>query len=219
MTAIHTFTALGALMLATSFANAQTKTIAIDGSSTVFPVTEAVAEEFQKENKGQVRVTVGISGTGGGFKKFCRGETDISNASRPILKAEMEDCKKNGIEFIELPVAFDALTVAVNPKNNLGECMTVAELKKIWEPDAQGKITKWSDVESGVARTRNQAVRRRHRLGHVRLLHRGDQRQGQGQPRRLHGQRGRQRPRPGHRGRPNALGYFPRLLRAARQAR
>jgi phosphate transport system substrate-binding protein len=82
-----------------------------------FPVTEAVAEDFQKAKKGRVRVTVGISGTGGGFKKFCRGETDISDASRPILKKEMEDCAKAGIKYVELPVAFDALTVVVNPKN------------------------------------------------------------------------------------------------------
>jgi phosphate transport system substrate-binding protein len=136
-----------ALLLAVGAASAQTKTIAIDGSSTVFPVSEALAEEFQKSTKGQVRVTVGISGTGGGFKKFCRGETDISNGSRPILKAEIEECKKNGIEFIELPIAFDALTVAVSPKNNfVGTCITVADLKKIWEPAAQGKVMNWSDV-------------------------------------------------------------------------
>src|SRR5688572_24751843 len=123
---------------------AQTKTVTIDGSSTVFPVSEAIAEEFQKLTKGQVRVTVGISGTGGGFKKFCRGETDISNGSRPILKAEIEDCKKAGIQFIELPLAFDALTVAVSPKNTfIGECITVAALKKMWEPAAQGKVINW----------------------------------------------------------------------------
>jgi phosphate transport system substrate-binding protein len=141
-------TAIGALALANSSALAQTKTVAIDGSSTVFPVSEAIAEEFQKLTKGQVRVTVGISGTGGGFKKFCRGETDISNGSRPILKAEIEDCKKAGIEFIELPLAFDALTVAVSPKNTfIGECITVAALKKMWEPAAQGKVINWSDVD------------------------------------------------------------------------
>jgi phosphate transport system substrate-binding protein len=128
-------------------ASAQTKTIAIDGSSTVFPVAEAFAEEFQKMNKGAVRVTVGISGTGGGFKKFCRGETDISNGSRPILKQEIEDCKKNGIEFIEIPIAFDALTIAVSPKNKfIGDCIKVSDLKKIWEPSAQGKILNWSDI-------------------------------------------------------------------------
>ena len=125
----------------------QTKTVTIDGSSTVFPVSEAIAEEFQKSTKGQVRVTVGISGTGGGFKKFCRGETDISNGSRPILKSEIEDCKKAGIDFIELPLAFDALTVAVSPKNSfIGECITVSDLKKMWEPSAQGKVMNWSDV-------------------------------------------------------------------------
>ena len=125
---------------------AQTKTITIDGSSTVFPVSEAIAEEFQAKTKGQVRVTVGISGTGGGFKKFCRGETDISNGSRPILKEEIDACKQAGIEFYELPIAFDALTVAVSPKNTFLECITVAELKKIWEPAAQAKVMNWSDV-------------------------------------------------------------------------
>ena len=120
--------------------------VKIDGSSTVFPVTEAVAEDFQKAKKQQVKVTVGISGTGGGFKKFCRGETDISNASRPILKAEMDDCKKAGIEYFELPVAFDALTVVVNPKNTFIKQLTVAELKKMWEPAAQGKVTRWNQV-------------------------------------------------------------------------
>jgi phosphate transport system substrate-binding protein len=127
---------------------AQAQIVQIDGSSTVFPVTEAVAEEFQKAKKGAIKVTVGISGTGGGFKKFCRGETDISDASRPILKQEMETCKKAGIEYIELPVAFDALTVMVNPKNDWAGTMTVAELKKIWEPAAQGKITNWNQVRS-----------------------------------------------------------------------
>ena len=123
--------------------------------------------------KGQVRVTVGISGTGGGFKKFCRGETDISNGSRPILKAEIEDCKKAGIEFIELPLAFDALTVAVSPKNNfIGECIKVADLKKIWEPAAQGKVMNWSDVNPQVAEPEDVAVRRRLRFRHVRLFHR-----------------------------------------------
>ena len=125
---------------------AATPIVTIDGSSTVFPVTEAVAEEFQKDKKGAVRVTVGISGTGGGFKKFCRGETDISNASRPILKAEMEECAKTGIKYVELPVAYDALTVVVNPQNTWAKSLTVAELKKIWEPGAQGKITNWNQI-------------------------------------------------------------------------
>jgi phosphate transport system substrate-binding protein len=110
--------------------------IQIDGSSTVFPVTEAVAEEFQKAKKGKVKVTVGIAGTGGGFKKFCRGEIDISDASRPILKQEMEACKASGIEFFELPIAYDALTVIVNPKNEWVSALTIADLKKMWEPSA-----------------------------------------------------------------------------------
>jgi phosphate transport system substrate-binding protein len=120
--------------------------VKIDGSSTVYPITEAVAEEFQKSKKNAIKVTVGISGTGGGFKKFCRGETDISDASRPILKKEMEDCAKAGIKYVELPVAFDALTVVVNPKNTFIKQLTVAELKMMWEPGAQGKITKWNQV-------------------------------------------------------------------------
>jgi phosphate transport system substrate-binding protein len=135
--------AAGLAAAATSHADALIK---IDGSSTVYPITEAVAEEFQKAKKGAVKVTVGISGTGGGFKKFCRGETDISDASRPILKKEMADCAAAGIKYIELPVAFDALTVVVNPKNTWINQMTVAELKTIWEPAAQGKITKWNQV-------------------------------------------------------------------------
>ena len=120
--------------------------VKIDGSSTVYPITEAVAEEFQKMKKNAVKVTVGISGTGGGFKKFRRGETDISDASRPILKKEMEDCAKAGIKYVELPIAFDALTVVVNPKNTWIKQLTVAELKMMWEPSAQGKITRWNQV-------------------------------------------------------------------------
>jgi phosphate transport system substrate-binding protein len=122
--------------------------IQIDGSSTVFPITEAVAEEFQKAKKGKVKVTVGIAGTGGGFKKFCRGETDISDASRPILKQEMETCKNAGVQYIELPVAYDALTVMVNPKNDWVKTLTVPDLKKMWEPSAQGKVTNWNQVRS-----------------------------------------------------------------------
>ena len=117
-----------------------------DGSSTVYPITEAVAEDFQKSKQNKIRVTVGISGTGGGFKKFCRGETDVSNASRPITKKEIEDCKAAGIQFIEMPVAYDALTVVVNPKNTWAKTMTVEQLKAIWEPAAQGKMTNWKQV-------------------------------------------------------------------------
>ncbi|MBM3393545.1 MAG: PstS family phosphate ABC transporter substrate-binding protein [Betaproteobacteria bacterium] len=135
---------LAVAVLSTSAAHAQL--VKIDGSSTVFPITEAVAEDFQRAAKGKIRVTVGISGTGGGFKKFCRGETDISNASRPILKSEMEACKAAGVNYYELPVAYDALTVVMNPKNTFLKSITVAELKKIWEPASQGKITKWKQV-------------------------------------------------------------------------
>src|SRR5437016_8382552 len=103
--------------------------IQIDGSSTVFPITEAVSEEFQKAKKGAVKVTVGIAGTGGGFKKFCRGETDISDASRPILKQEMETCKQSSVQYIELPIAYDALTVMVNPKNDWVKALTVPDLR------------------------------------------------------------------------------------------
>ena len=120
--------------------------VKIDGSSTVFPITEAVAEDFQIAKRGAVRVTVGISGTGGGFKKFCRNEIDIVNASRPITQLEMEACKQEGVQYIEMPIAFDALTVVINPKNTWSKTITVEELKKIWEPGAQGKITNWNQI-------------------------------------------------------------------------
>ena len=143
--AVLAMTCLAALSFAAS-ASAAPAVVKIDGSSTVFPVTEAVAEEFQKAKRGAVNVTVGISGTGGGFKKFCRGETDVANASRPILKKEMDDCAKAGIRYYEMPIAYDALTVMVNPQNAFIKSMSVAELKKIWEPGAQGKINSWKDV-------------------------------------------------------------------------
>ena len=118
-------------------------TVKVDGSSTVFPITEAMAEEFQLLHP-NVRLTVGVSGTGGGFKKFCRGETDVSDASRPIKQSEIELCAKNGIEFLELPVAFDGLSVIVNPENDWATSITVDELKRIWEPGSQ--VESWSDV-------------------------------------------------------------------------
>lgn len=120
--------------------------VRVDGSSTVFPITEAVAEEFQTLKRGAVRVTVGVSGTGGGFKKFCRGETDLQNASRPVQTSEMEKCKEKGIKYFEVPVAFDATVIVVNKSNTFLKQITVDELKKIWEPSAQGKIKKWKDV-------------------------------------------------------------------------
>jgi phosphate transport system substrate-binding protein len=138
--------AVFAAALCAAAAPAIAQLVKIDGSSTVFPITEAVAEDFQQSTKGKVRVTVGISGTGGGFKKFCRGEIDISNASRPILKSEMDACKAAGIQYYELPVAYDALTVVMHPQNPFVKSMTVAELKKMWEPAAQGKIKTWKQV-------------------------------------------------------------------------
>ncbi|GIV10842.1 MAG: hypothetical protein KatS3mg020_0333 [Fimbriimonadales bacterium] len=122
--------------------------ITIDGSSTVLPISEALAEEFQKQNP-QVQITVGKSGTGGGFKKFANGEIDITGASRPIREEEDALCKQNGVEYIELPIAYDAMAVVVNPQNTWCDSLTVAELKKIWEPAAQGKITNWSQVRPG----------------------------------------------------------------------
>lgn len=134
--------ALVAATFSTTHAVAADKIIKIDGSSTVYPISEAVAEEFQRETK--IKVTVGESGTGGGFKKFCRGETDISDASRPIKQSEMDACKAAGIQYIELPVAFDALTVVVNQKNDWVKSLSVEELKMIWEPGS--KVKSWKDV-------------------------------------------------------------------------
>jgi phosphate transport system substrate-binding protein len=119
--------------------------IAIDGSSTVYPITEAVAEEFRVEQR-DVRVTVGVSGTGGGFKRFSVGETDINDASRLIKEQEIAMCKENNISYVSLKVAFDGLAVLVNKQNTWITDITVAELKRIWEPDAQGKITKWNQI-------------------------------------------------------------------------
>ena len=119
--------------------------ISIDGSSTVFPISEAIAEEFQKADS-NTRVTVGISGTGGGFQKFCRGEIDIADASRPISATEVAACGKSGVGYIELPVAYDGIAIAVNPKNTWANHITVAELKTLWGPDAQGKVTRWNQV-------------------------------------------------------------------------
>jgi phosphate transport system substrate-binding protein len=120
--------------------------IRVDGSSTVFPISEAVAEEF--EGATGSKVTVGISGTGGGFQKFCRAETDVSDASRPIRAAEIEACKTGGVEYIELPIAYDGLAIVVNPKNTWATSITTEELKKLWQPEAQGKISRWNQIRS-----------------------------------------------------------------------
>jgi len=121
-------------------------TVLIDGSSTVFPITEAVAEEFQAANR-DVRVTVGVSGTGGGFKKFIPGETDINNASREIKDNEKESIQAAGFEAIEIPVAFDGITVVVNTENDFVDYLTVEELNKIWAPDS--KVKTWAEVRDG----------------------------------------------------------------------
>ncbi len=120
-------------------------TIKVDGSSTVFPITEAVAEEFRTAQP-NVKVTIGVSGTGGGFKKFSRGETNLSNASRPIKDKEKAACAENNINYLELEVAYDGLAVLINPENDWVDNFTVEELKKIWEPAAQGVIMKWNQI-------------------------------------------------------------------------
>jgi len=122
--------------------------IKIDGSSTVYPITEAVAEEFRSVQP-KVKVTVGISGTGGGFKKFSRGETDISDASRVIKDSEKEVCQQNNISYVDLTVAYDGMAVVVNKENTWVDYFTVDELKKMWEPSSQGTITKWSQIREG----------------------------------------------------------------------
>ena len=142
---------LGAAITATLIASATALgagTVLVDGSSTVYPITEAVAEEFQSVGGG-TRVTVGISGTGGGFKRFCRGETDIADASRPILKDEMVACAQAGVKYTELPVAMDALTIVVGKDTTWVDYLTVAELKKMWEPAAQGKVKNWNQIRAG----------------------------------------------------------------------
>ncbi|MDE2938716.1 MAG: PstS family phosphate ABC transporter substrate-binding protein [Chloroflexota bacterium] len=123
--------------------------IEIDGSSTVFPITEAVAEEFGILSEGNVRITVGVSGTGGGFKKFCNGEIQISDASRPIKASEVQLCSETGIEYIEIPVAIDGLTVIVNTGNTWTQCMTVDELRTMWAPESEDVVTRWDQVRPG----------------------------------------------------------------------
>ncbi len=120
--------------------------IQIDGSSTVFPISEAMAEEFQIANP-DTRVTVGVSGSGGGFKKFCAGETDISNASRPIKDEEIALCDEAGIEFIEVPIAYDGITLVTNTENDWAECLTVEQLNAVWSPESEGSVDNWNQVD------------------------------------------------------------------------
>lgn len=125
---------------------AQPGVVKVDGSSTVYPITEAVARAYRDPGGRPIRLSVGISGTGGGFRKFCRGDTDISNASRPIVKAEMVECAANRIRYVEIPIAYDALTVVVHDKNSFLNSISIAELRRLWEPEAQGRITRWNQV-------------------------------------------------------------------------
>jgi phosphate transport system substrate-binding protein len=120
--------------------------VLVDGSSTVFPISEAMAEEFMADNRG-TQVTVGVSGTGGGFKKFCAGEIDVTGASRPIKQEEKDACAAAGIEYIEVPVATDALTVVINNENTWAEEMTTEQLMMLWEPAAEGTITRWNQID------------------------------------------------------------------------
>ena len=122
--------------------------ITVDGSSTVFPISEAMAEEFGKSNPDVRTPTVGISGTGGGFQKFCRSETDVSNASRPISPTEIKACQSAGVEYIEVPIAYDGIAIVANPKNSWASNITVAELRTLWAPEAQGKVTRWNQVRA-----------------------------------------------------------------------
>jgi phosphate transport system substrate-binding protein len=140
--------ACGGSSTPTTGGSVQGADIRVDGSSTVFVLSEAVAEEFSKSGN-RTRVTVGQSGTGGGFQKFCRGETDISDASRPIRPAEIKACESGGIRFFEIPVAYDGIAIVVNPKAAWISDITTAELKTLWAPEAQGKVARWSQVRAG----------------------------------------------------------------------
>jgi phosphate transport system substrate-binding protein len=139
---------IACLGLAACTSGGATALISVDGSSTAFPISEAVAEEFLKAEHNR-RVTVGISGTGGGFQKFCRAETDISNASRPISPVEVAACRAAGVEFFELPVAYDGIAIVVHPAASWIDHITVAELETLWATDAQGRVTRWSQVRPG----------------------------------------------------------------------
>ena len=123
--------------------------VRIDGSSTVYPITVEMTERFkQAKSPEALDIAVDFSGTGGGFDKFCQGKTDISNASRPITQEEMAECKENGVQYVELPVAFDALTVVVNDENTWAQDITLEELKVLWEPSAESSVTRWSQIRS-----------------------------------------------------------------------
>lgn len=146
-TKVNRFLLSTVFLLCSTMVNAR-DLIKIDGSSTVFPITQHIAEDFMRKDRGKTQVVVGITGTGGGFKKFCRGETDISNASRPIKDKEKKLCSENGIKFIELPVALDALTVVVNKENYWAKDMTVTELQKAWHPESENRVSSWKQLNT-----------------------------------------------------------------------
>jgi phosphate transport system substrate-binding protein len=131
-------------------------TVSVDGSSTVLPLSQAVAAEFQRSGEGKVAIIA--SGTSGGFRRFCRGALDVTGASRPINAAEAEQCRKAGVEYVELPVAFDGLAVVVNPKNDFVDHLNVDELKRMWEPAADGRIKSWSQIREGWPDTKLQLL-------------------------------------------------------------
>lgn len=135
------------MITACTGSQSSTALVELDGSSTVYPISEAIAEEYQHEQGG--RVTIGVSGTGGGFKKFCRGEVHITGASRPIRPAEIEACEATGVEYIELPIAYDGIAVVIHPQNTWATTMTVGELKTLWQPEAQNTVTRWSQIRAG----------------------------------------------------------------------
>ncbi len=122
------------------------ETITVDGSSTVYPISEAVAEEWNKNNK-ELKITVGISGTGGGFKKLCSGETHLIGASRPINNDELNRCKENNIDPVEFSVAYDGIVIAINPENYWASTLKISDLKKMWAPSSQNTVNKWSDIK------------------------------------------------------------------------
>jgi phosphate transport system substrate-binding protein len=131
----------------------QSGSVQIDGSSTVYPISEAVAEEFNRK-EGGVLITIGVSGTGGGFKKFCAGEIDVTGASRSIKESEIALCEAGGVEYVELPVAYDGISVVVNPKNDFVDYLTVAELNTLWAPESEKSITHWDQVRAGFPHTK-----------------------------------------------------------------
>ncbi len=137
-----------AIIVLAALPNSFAYAIGLDGAAAGYALSKVAAEEFQKAKKRAIRIVLGNSGSSGGLRKLCRYETDLANASRPILNEEASACRKSGVEFIELPIAFDAITVVVNPRNTFVSSLSVEELRRMWEPGAQGKVVRWSQVSS-----------------------------------------------------------------------